>query len=147
MFTLFYCLHIFPYAFWFNCQQNMVTKLWQRILRYDTYQMGGPSQRVAFISIGAPKMAGLIIGRCIFEARPYQRKCGILELLQVLAISALYSKTVKTIRLPNFFLSPLLLIFGVLIIHFNKLGRGPTVSTNIFDTPKTKATNLSERCG
>ena len=73
-------------------------------------------------------------------------------------------KDSKKNRLPNFFYLPfwpfppslafpwyiislLSLIFGGLIIRFNKWGRGLTVSTNVFDTPKTKAINLCERCG
>ena len=42
--------------------------------------------------------------------------------------------------LPSYLTSPLLLIFGDLIFHFNEGGGEGTVSNSIFDTPKTKAT-------
>ena len=90
----------------------------------------------------------------------------ILELLQVLAIFALHSKTVKNLCIPTFFFisplgypsfspalswyitSPLLFIFGYLIFHFNKKGGMIPLWIIIFsDALETKATNSCERCG
>ena len=104
------------------------------------------------------KRVSSILLRIMFPVR------NILQELQILAISSLYSKTVKTSGIPSFLLISHLVTLSFqprfhdisqlnfclfLEISLSALVRevGPTFSTNIFDALKTKAINPFKWCG
>ena len=96
---------LFPYAFWFSYQYNIVTNLWQRILRCDTYKMGDAYQREALIWVH--KRAVLIIGQPLFEARCLLEKIWYSGIVAGISyISFVLKDSKKKLDLPTFFISP-----------------------------------------